>query len=209
MSKREKLLTQWLSDAASAAAKGLGPWPGDDPRYVALDLNAENADLRAQLAREREAVNKMREAVAELHKAGEKIIQECFQYRHDDGGLSSSIALWDALVAQLKTEKLHALATPEPAKTEGDGYPLLSNGHSAMCEPIGPNRCDCRPAKSLSEKPSHLSDKKCDRSAEPCGCFLACHCGELRDVCRAVTHCPKPCPKCAPPTPPEKKERPL
>jgi hypothetical protein len=55
MSRAEKLLTAWLQEAASSAAKGLAPWPGDDPRYVALDLNAELASLRAQLAEDKKA----------------------------------------------------------------------------------------------------------------------------------------------------------
>ena len=62
MSKIEKLLTGWLSESASAARRGLAPWPGDDARYVALDLNAALTESR----REVEAVHAKR---IEEHKA--------------------------------------------------------------------------------------------------------------------------------------------
>ena len=66
MSKRESLLTGWLREAASAGDNGLRCWTGDDPRWIALDLNAENVSLRAQLAAKSAECERLREALTRL-----------------------------------------------------------------------------------------------------------------------------------------------
>ena len=106
----EKLLTGWLKDAAEAASKGLYVWPSYDPRYVALELNAEAVSLRAQLAaaneakekaeKERDENKKYLEAVLACHQATSRdVLRYLNKARESEALLSSEREKYQSLAS--------------------------------------------------------------------------------------------------------------